>query len=64
MQVEDLLASGVIDPAKVTRNGIQNAASIAGIMLTTQAVMVEKYKSDAGAGPGMGAGGMPAGMTI
>jgi len=61
--VEDLLAAGVIDPAKVTRNGIQNASSIAGIMLTTQAVMVEKYRPE-GAAPGGMAGGMPAGMTI
>ena len=35
-QVCDLLEAGVIDPAKVTRNGLMNACSIAGIMLTTQ----------------------------
>jgi hypothetical protein len=35
-QVEDLMAAGVIDPAKVTRNGLLNSCSIAGIMLTTQ----------------------------
>lgn len=35
-QVTDLLEAGVIDPAKVTRNGLMNACSIAGIMLTTQ----------------------------
>lgn len=38
-RVENLLEAGVIDPAKVTRNGLRNAAGIAGIMLTTQAVM-------------------------
>lgn len=61
--VENLLDSGVIDPAKVTRNGIQNACSIAGIMLTTQAVMVEKVRPTDVPG-GYGADGMPSGMTI
>ncbi|KIZ03569.1 hypothetical protein MNEG_4384 [Monoraphidium neglectum] len=61
--VEDLLASGVIDPAKVTRNGLQNSCSIAGIMLTTQAVMVERTRSGAAPG-GMGAAGMPSGLSI
>lgn len=60
--MEDLLAAGVIDPAKVTRNGLQNSCSIAGIMLTTQAVMVERSKPAAQGG--MGAAGMPQGMTI
>ena len=36
-RVEDLLAAGVLDPAKVTRSGLTNACGIAGIMLTTQA---------------------------
>jgi len=62
-KIEDLLAAGVIDPAKVTRNGLQNACSIAGIMLTTQAVMVEKNKPREVPG-GMSAAGMPSGMTI
>ena len=35
-RIEDLLASGIIDPAKVTRSGLTNACGIAGIMLTTQ----------------------------
>jgi len=42
----DLIAAGVIDPAKVTRSGIQNAASVAGIMLTTEAVIVEAAEED------------------
>ncbi|CAI5483681.1 unnamed protein product [Closterium sp. Yama58-4] len=42
---EDLLASGVIDPAKVTRCALQNAASVAGMVLTTQAIVVEKPKN-------------------
>lgn len=54
---EDLLAAGVIDPAKVTRCALQNAASVAGMVLTTQAVMVEKPKAPVAGGggvPGMG----------
>jgi len=41
-QYVDMLAAGVIDPAKVTKNGLMNSCGIAGIMLTTQAAMVEK----------------------
>ena len=41
MELEDLVASGVIDPAKVTKNALQNAASIAGLMLTTEALVCE-----------------------
>jgi len=60
-RIEDLVKAGVIDPAKVTRNGLMNACSIAGILLTTQAVMVERTQH---AAPGGMAGGMPSGMTI
>jgi chaperonin GroEL len=50
---EDLVASGVIDPAKVTRSALQNAASIAGLMLTTEAMVCEiPEKKSAPAGPG------------
>jgi chaperonin GroEL len=50
---EDLVASGVIDPAKVTRSALQNAASIAGLMLTTEAMVCEiPEKRPAPAGPG------------
>lgn len=55
---ENLLIAGVIDPAKVTRCALQNAASVAGMVLTTQAIVVEKPK------PKSGASAMPAGMTI
>jgi chaperonin GroEL (HSP60 family) len=48
---------------QVTRNGVQNACSIAGIMLTTQAVMVERNKPTEIPG-GMSPAGMPSGMTI
>ena len=54
---EDLAQSGVIDPAKVTRTTLQNAASIAGLLLTTGSVMVKRPgKEKAPAIPGGGAG--------
>jgi len=55
---EDLLKAGVLDPTKVTRTALENAASIAGLLLTTEAVVVEKpeeKKAIPGA-PGMGGG--------
>jgi chaperonin GroEL len=60
MEMEDLVASGVIDPAKVTKNALQNAASIAGLMITTEALVVEipEEKKDAGHMPHGGGGGM------
>lgn len=61
--IVNLMDAGVIDPAKVTKNGLLNSCSIAGIMLTTQAVMVEKNKPS-GAPGGFGPGGMPTGMTV
>ncbi|MEW5926606.1 MAG: chaperonin GroEL [Gemmatimonadota bacterium] len=60
-EYEDLVASGVIDPTKVTRTALQNAASIAGLLLTTETVVVEKPEPKSGAGAGAG-GGMPGGM--
>jgi chaperonin GroEL len=58
---ENLFASGVIDPAKVTRVALENAASVAGMFLTTEAVIVE-LKEDAPAGPPQGMGGGMPGM--
>jgi len=56
---EDLLAAGIIDPAKVTKTALQNAASIAGLMLTTEAMVSEiAEKSSGGADMGGGMGGM------
>ena len=49
--------TGVIDPAKVTRIALENAASIAGMFLTTECVLVD-IKEDAPAMPPMGGGGM------
>jgi len=56
---EDLVQAGVIDPTKVTRTALQNAASISGLLLTTEALIVEKKEnSPAPAGGGGGGGGM------
>jgi chaperonin GroEL len=55
----DLIESGIIDPAKVTKQALLNASSIAGLMLTTEALVSEikeDDKKDAGAGAGMGGG--------
>jgi len=49
---EDLVASGVIDPAKVTRSALQNAASIAGLMLTTEAMVCDIPEKKAAPAPG------------
>jgi chaperonin GroEL len=57
---EDLVAAGVIDPAKVTRSALQNAASIAGLMLTTEA-LISEIKDDK---PDMISGGMGDGMGM
>ena len=60
---EDLVQAGVIDPTKVTRTALQNAASIAGLLLTTEAIIVERKEKDAGhAGGGGGGGGGMGGM--
>jgi chaperonin GroEL len=53
---EDLVAAGIIDPAKVTRCALQNAASIAGLMLTTEALISEIQEDDKSGGMGMGGG--------
>jgi len=58
---EKLFASGVIDPAKVARVALENAASVAGMFLTTEAVIVEE-KEDHPAGPPQGMGGGMPGM--
>lgn len=58
---EDLIQAGVIDPTKVTRTALQNAASIAGLLLTTEALIVEK-KEEKSAAPAMPGGGGMGGM--
>jgi chaperonin GroEL len=59
---EKLYASGVIDPAKVTRVALENAASIAGMFLTTEAVVVEEKEEHPAAVPPQGMGGGMPGM--
>jgi len=54
---EDMVEAGVIDPTKVARTALQNAASIAGLLLTTEAVVVERPEKEK-ATPGMPGGGM------
>jgi chaperonin GroEL len=57
-EYKDLIKAGIIDPAKVTRSALQNAASIAALFLTTEAVVADKpEKAPAGAGGGMPGGG-------
>ena len=55
---EDLVAAGVIDPVKVTRCALQNAASVSSLLLTTDAMISEKPKKDAGSSAGAGQQGM------
>jgi chaperonin GroEL len=56
---EDLLKAGVADPVKVTRSALQNAASIAGLFLTTEAVVADKPEKEKAAMPaGADMGGM------
>jgi chaperonin GroEL len=62
-EYEDLVKAGVIDPTKVTRTALQNAASIAGLLLTTEAVVVDQPEDESampmpGGGGGGGMGGM------
>jgi chaperonin GroEL len=63
-QYEDLIKAGIIDPTKVVRSALQNAASVAGLMLTTEAIIADKPKDekDAPAHPGMGGMGGMGGM--
>jgi chaperonin GroEL len=55
-QYEDLVKAGVIDPTKVTRTALQNAASISGLLLTTEAVVTEIPEEKAAAAPPMPGG--------
>ena len=54
----DMFAFGVIDPAKVVRTALEDAASIAGLLITTEAMIAEKPQDKSGAGAGGGMGGM------
>jgi chaperonin GroEL len=61
MEWKDMVQAGIIDPAKVTRSALQNASSIAGLLLTTECTVTdipEEDKAPMGGAPGMGAPGM------
>ncbi len=66
-EYEDMIKAGIIDPTKVTRSALQNAASVSGLMLTTE-VMITEHVEDKPAGGGMpdmgGMGGMGGGMPM
>jgi chaperonin GroEL len=53
---EDMFDAGIVDPAKVTRSALQNAASIAGMILTTECIVVDKPEKEAAPAAGMGGG--------
>jgi chaperonin GroEL len=55
---EDLVKGGVIDPTKVSRTALQNATSVAGLLLTTEAMVAEKPKKEKKPSGGGGMGGM------
>lgn len=61
LEYRDLIKAGILDPAKVTRTAMQNAASVAGLLLTTEALVVDLPKEEP-AGGGMPAGGPMGGM--
>ena len=61
---EDLVAAGIIDPTKVVRSALQNAASVSGLMLTTETMIADLPKEEGAGAPAMpggmgGMGGMP-----
>jgi chaperonin GroEL len=57
-QIEDLVKAGIVDPAKVARSALENAASIAGMLLTTEALVAEKPEKERGPAMPPGGGGM------
>jgi chaperonin GroEL len=56
-EYSDMFAAGIVDPAKVTRSALQNAASIAAMVLTTECIVVDRQEPKEGAGAGAGMGG-------
>ena len=57
-EFEDLMKAGIIDPTKVVRSALQNAASVASLLLTTECIVAEKPDEKGGSEPGMPPGGM------
>ncbi|MFL5282138.1 MAG: TCP-1/cpn60 chaperonin family protein, partial [Rhodopila sp.] len=60
-EFKDLVAAGIIDPTKVVRTALENAASVAGLLVTTEAMVAERPEKAAATPPG-GMGGMGGGM--
>ena len=60
----DMVEAGILDPTKVTRTALQNAASIAGLMITTEAMVADAPKKDEPAMPGAGGMGGMGGMDF
>lgn len=60
--VDDMVAEGIIDPTKVTRTAIENASSVAALLLTTEAMITDEPEDDHGNSGGGMPGGMPGGM--
>ncbi|MCF1184662.1 chaperonin GroEL [Marichromatium gracile] len=60
----DMVEMGILDPTKVTRSALQNAASVAGLMITTEAMVADEPKDDAPAAPDMGGMGGMGGMGM
>jgi len=58
LEYTDMFEAGIVDPAKVTRTALQNAASIAGLLITTEAMVAEIPEPEENEGAGAGAGGM------
>ena len=56
-EYEDLMKAGIIDPTKVVRTALQNASSVAGLLLTTEAIVAEKPKDEKSSAGGMSGGG-------
>ena len=64
-QFVDLIQAGIIDPTKVVRAALQGAASVAGLLITTEAMVAEAPKKESAAAmPGGGMGGMGGGMDF
>ncbi len=60
----DMVSNGIVDPAKVTRSALQNAASVASMVLTTESIVADKPDPDANAAAAPGGAGMPGGMGM
>ena len=62
LEYVDMIKAGIIDPTKVVRTALQDAASVAGLLITTEAIITDKPEDDKPAGGAPGMGGMGGGM--